>query len=272
MLQCQPMTIANKRFHESADLTHLILAVQRKFSFGAPFSTDSTSAGACDSSGSEKMDGTQVFAQFSEVGHTEAPDVSDIDMLMECQEEPLTWPQLSTPTFDCHWSSALGSCSGDESVISTGEVTLMVCNIPVLYTQELLLKEWPHNNAYNFLYLPRGSAGLFNLTYAFVNFTSEHSAMLFKELWQKRRLAHFHARQPLHITSAVVQGLEANLMKIKKKRTSRMEKRQCQPFIMVEGRRMNMATKPERLGSQTVPKHMNPLDQLLFCAEAPEYC
>lgn len=65
--------------------------------------------------------------------------------------------------------------SDDQSLhhheLSDAKTTLMVRNIPVLYTQEMLLEEWPSDGSWDFLYLPRSNsgAGRFNLTYAFIN-------------------------------------------------------------------------------------------------------
>lgn len=116
------------------------------------------------------------------------------------------------------------------------KTTLMVRNIPVMYTQDMLMLEWPNNGCYNFLYLPRSCAGQTNLSYAFINFCSEEHAMAFRLTWQKRRLAHFRARKSLNISLADIQGLKAHLQQLKKKRVRRIEMRQCQPFIMLEDR------------------------------------
>lgn len=99
-----------------------------------------------------------------------------------------------------------------------GQTTLMVRNVPVMYTQEMLIEEWPNDGSYDFLYLPRSGAGRWNLSYAFINFESEAQAVKFKAQWQKKRLAHFSAKKPLNISFAEVQGLEANLAQLKKKR------------------------------------------------------
>lgn len=101
---------------------------------------------------------------------------------------------------------------------STGQTTLMIRNVPVMYTQELLLEEWPNDGTYDFLYLPRSGAGRWNLSYAFINFVSEAYAVKFKDQWQKKRLANFSSKKPLNISFAEVQGLEANLAQLKKKR------------------------------------------------------
>jgi hypothetical protein len=122
---------------------------------------------------------------------------------------------------------------------SGGMTTLMIRNVPVMYTQEMLLWEWPNGGTYDLLYLPR--TGQTNLSYAFINFVSEAHAMAFTALWHKKRLAHFAARKPLNISFADVQGLRPNLVQLGKKRVRRMEMRECQPIIIMGGRRVMLA-------------------------------
>jgi hypothetical protein len=120
-----------------------------------------------------------------------------------------------------------------------GMTTLMVRNVPVMYTQEMLLLEWQNCGTYDFLYLPR--TGQTNLSYAFINFVSEAHAMAFTVQWHKKRLAHFTSRKPLNISFADVQGLRPNLLQLKKKRVRRMDMRQCQPIIIMNGRHAELA-------------------------------
>lgn len=119
--------------------------------------------------------------------------------------------------------------------------TLMVRNVPLMYTQELLVREWSNGGTYDFLYLPRSAAGQTNLSYAFINFVSEAHAEKFKAHWQKRRLAHFSSRKPLNISFAEVQGLEANLVQLAKKRVRRIKMRHCQPVVVVNGQQVDFA-------------------------------
>lgn len=130
------------------------------------------------------------------------------------------------------------------SSVSSGQdgiTTMMVRNVPVMYTQEMLLQEWPNYGQYNFLYLPRSAAGQSNLSYAFINFVSEAHAQAFKQQWQKKRLTNFTAKKALNISVAEVQGLQANLAQLKKKRVRRIHMRQCQPYIVQNARRVELA-------------------------------
>lgn len=124
------------------------------------------------------------------------------------------------------------------SPMQKGMTTLMVRNVPVMYTQDVLVSEWPNNGTYDFLYLPRSAAGKSNLSYAFINFTTEAHAEYFRFQWQKKRLAQFSAKKALNISFAEVQGLWANLAQLKKKRVRRIEIRQCQPIVVQNGQRV----------------------------------
>jgi len=111
------------------------------------------------------------------------------------------------------------------------KTTLMIRNVPVLYTREMLLEEWPNQGTYDFLYLPFSCSTQRNLSYGFVNFTSEAAARAFVGKWQKKRLPRFTSRKPLNISFAEVQGLDSNLWELKKKRVKRIKVAQCQPLI-----------------------------------------
>jgi len=69
-----------------------------------------------------------------------------------------------------------------------GMTTVMVRNIPAMYTQEMLVSECVNMGTFDFLYLPRSGNGHSNLTYAFINFVSEEHALAFKDQWHKKRL------------------------------------------------------------------------------------
>lgn len=114
--------------------------------------------------------------------------------------------------------------------------TLMVRNVPVMYTQDMLLEEWPDDGTWDFLYLPRSCGGQANLSYAFINFITPAHARAFRAHWQKKKLAQSSdTKQLLNISFADVQGMEANLMQLKKKRVRRIKTRQSQPIIIQNG-------------------------------------
>lgn len=120
--------------------------------------------------------------------------------------------------------------------------TLMVRNVPVMYTQEMLVEEWPNNGTYDFLYLPFSCLSQRNLSYAFINFTTEAHAVAFRDKWQKQRLARFSSRKPLNISFADVQGRESNLIQLKKKRVRRIKVLQCQPVLFDNSGRIPLQT------------------------------
>eukprot|EP00429_Kryptoperidinium_foliaceum_P070197 CAMPEP_0176074946 /NCGR_PEP_ID=MMETSP0120_2-20121206/37457_1 /TAXON_ID=160619 /ORGANISM="Kryptoperidinium foliaceum, Strain CCMP 1326" /LENGTH=241 /DNA_ID=CAMNT_0017408647 /DNA_START=1 /DNA_END=726 /DNA_ORIENTATION=+ len=120
------------------------------------------------------------------------------------------------------------------------QTTLMVRNIPGDYTEETLLREWPIELGYDFLFLPRNSKGKANLGYAFVNFPEEAMAKAFCEQWSKARLGEGGPRKRLNISPADVQGLEANIRRLKDTAAQNPKARQCEPVIFRNGRRVAM--------------------------------
>lgn len=134
----------------------------------------------------------------------------------------------------------------------SARTTLMIRNVPVLYTREMLLAEWPNNATYDFLYLPFSCSMQRNLSYAFVNFASEEMALAFAAKWQKKRLAHYTSRKPLNISFADVQGRDGNLWELKKKRVKRIKVNQCQPLIFENGKRVTLAEALQDLEMRTM--------------------
>lgn len=134
----------------------------------------------------------------------------------------------------------------------SAQTTLMIRNVPVLYTREMLLAEWPNDGTYDFLYLPYSCSMQRNLSYAFVNFTSESAALAFVQQWQKKRLMHYTSRKPLNISFADVQGLDSNLWQLKKKRVKRIKINQCQPMIFELGHRVPLAEALKALEERTM--------------------
>jgi len=121
-----------------------------------------------------------------------------------------------------------------------GVRTLMVRNIPVRYTQDMLLKEWPNSCTYDFLYLPICIDRKRNVSFAFVNFVTPEAATQFHGAWHKQRLAHFSARKPLDISPADVQGRDENLLQIIRNKTFRIRNAYFQPAIFDGGDRISM--------------------------------
>lgn len=148
---------------------------------------------------------------------------------------------------DCAASVSTAADSGsdiasDSEVLAVAELaqavpqtSLMIRNVPVLYSKEMLLAEWPNDGSYDFFYLPWNAETQRNLSYAFLNFTSEAAALAFVQRWQKQRLPHYNSRKPLNISFADVQGLAENLRALQKKRVNLD---QCQAVVFQRGARV----------------------------------
>ncbi|CAJ1461745.1 unnamed protein product [Effrenium voratum] len=121
-----------------------------------------------------------------------------------------------------------------------GATTLMVRNIPVRYTQEMLLKEWPNQGTYDFLYLPICIKKKCNTSFAFINFVTPQHARDFAEKWHHERLLFFSARKPLDISLADLQGLEKNLLQCMNNKTSRIRNVRFQPAVFNGNERVSV--------------------------------
>jgi len=122
--------------------------------------------------------------------------------------------------------------------------TLMIRNIPVTYTQDMLLNDWPSpgGSVYDFLYLPYNFYSQRNLGYAFINFVSEELAMDFHRRWHRKRLSAYSSScKPLNIGIADVQWFEGNVRQLKKKRLNRIKFKECQPILFTNGRRVSLS-------------------------------
>ena len=87
----------------------------------------------------------------------------------------------------------------------------------------MLNSEWTNNGTYDFLYLPVSSNGQ-NMSYAFINCTSEDEANRFASRWHNQRLAQFQARKPLNVGLAHIQG---RFLWHQRKRICRTERSRC---------------------------------------------
>mmetsp|Transcript_49026 Transcript_49026/g.116651 ORF Transcript_49026/g.116651 Transcript_49026/m.116651 type:complete len:334 (-) Transcript_49026:215-1216(-) len=132
-------------------------------------------------------------------------------------------------------------------VSNVAQTTLMVRNIPLLYTQEMLATEWPNHGTYDFLYLPSSCNIHRNMSYCFINFTSEVAAAEFAARWHKRRLGYFQSKKPLTTSWAEIQGRDLNLWQLRKKWLRRAWIRQNMPLVFENGVQVPLNSAMERL-------------------------
>lgn len=130
-----------------------------------------------------------------------------------------------------------------------GCTTLMVRNIPPIYTQEMLADEWADSGSFDFVYLPRRGNGRSHVGYAFVNFCTEEDAAFFRTRWQKVGLARSSSRKILNVSVAGVQGLHANLLQLAKKCQTVAR----QPLIFLYGRRFGLDEALEVMEQRSCP-------------------
>lgn len=132
------------------------------------------------------------------------------------------------------------------------DTTLVVRNIPVRYTQEILQEEWPPNGKYNFLHLPCSFKVGRTLGFAFVNFTSCANALEFQSNWQGRFLAEHCKIKFLDIVAAEVRGYRANLERFIGKRF--LSKHRFLPALFDGTRRLNTRDVLQGMGAMKVER------------------
>jgi len=107
----------------------------------------------------------------------------------------------------------------------------------------MLLKEWGCDGSFDFFYLPRSCATKSNLSYAFINFTTEALAETFRATWHRARLSRFRAQKALNVGYADLQGFDANLHRLVRKRNyCTVPQCQCEPIVFLQGRRVPWAS------------------------------
>jgi hypothetical protein len=116
----------------------------------------------------------------------------------------------------------------------------MVRNVPIRYTQDMLLAEWPHDANYDFLYLPFCFKTRKNLGFAFVNFSTPEHAQAFCARWHKQRLRNHDAKKPLDIREADLQGRFHTILRLTKRKACRIKNSHFKPVIFAGRERITM--------------------------------
>uniref|UniRef100_A0A7S1AC06 Mei2-like C-terminal RNA recognition motif domain-containing protein n=1 Tax=Noctiluca scintillans TaxID=2966 RepID=A0A7S1AC06_NOCSC len=180
---------------------------------------------------------------------TETPRMSGMNSAAPGASTPtgplseVTDSEMGSPSSTVPVGGAMGTLQGrlnarssaragaDKTAMWEGVTTLMVRNIPVRYTQEMLLREWPNNSTYDFLYLPVAANRKRNVSFAFVNFISSESALAFRTRWHKQRLVHFNTQKPLDISPADIQGRDDNILQVVRQKTFRIRNKYFLPAV-----------------------------------------
>jgi hypothetical protein len=97
-----------------------------------------------------------------------------------------------------------------------GTTTLMVCNLPVTYSKEMLLREWEPDGSFDMLHVPLDPETQRSRGFCFLNFTSHQEALAFQRLYHHTRLK-LQMGKRLHIAAAETQGLPENMRRFRKK-------------------------------------------------------
>jgi hypothetical protein len=124
-----------------------------------------------------------------------------------------------------------------KDAVRRADVTLMLRNIPNKYTQEVLLEELArYLSTIDFFYLPIDFRNQCNLGYAFLNFKDGSAAMDFQALYDGNRLERFpQSPKVLQVHMARVQGLQANVKRLRNSSVMGMLTEDCKPVLFEGG-------------------------------------
>jgi len=129
----------------------------------------------------------------------------------------------------------LSSTESSTGVVSSplphGVTTLVVRNVPARYTKEMLMREWPPNGTYDFLYLPFNFKAKRTAGFVYVNCTSHEAAVKFYSQWQGKSLCNKGIAKRLSIGVAEAQGLDANLRHVAASNISRIKNSKHLPSV-----------------------------------------
>jgi hypothetical protein len=119
----------------------------------------------------------------------------------------------------------LKSFAAKNQVESSDKTTVMIRNIPGLYTVECLVEEVRQTgNQCNFAHLPLTKKGDFNLGYAFVNFLTPEMARDFLEVFEGHQFLKHESSKVAEVDYASMQGFDANVEFYSKRRITKTKR------------------------------------------------
>jgi len=153
---------------------------------------------------------------------------------------PLAWH--SSPAAELLDMPGSADINCIEVVAQLPLTTLMVRNLPIRFTQDMLLNLWPNNGTYDLLYLPFNFRTKKNLGFAFINFVTPEFASDFRQRWHKKSSGpdEFPSYSNLDVIYAEVQGRLATLKQVSKRNKCRIRNVYFQPAIFVGDSRISM--------------------------------
>eukprot|EP00405_Crypthecodinium_cohnii_P036338 CAMPEP_0206540604 /NCGR_PEP_ID=MMETSP0325_2-20121206/9088_1 /ASSEMBLY_ACC=CAM_ASM_000347 /TAXON_ID=2866 /ORGANISM="Crypthecodinium cohnii, Strain Seligo" /LENGTH=383 /DNA_ID=CAMNT_0054038327 /DNA_START=51 /DNA_END=1202 /DNA_ORIENTATION=+ len=170
---------------------------------------------------------------------------------LSIQQRPPEWV-TDTPSGDGRPARERGLA---QKYSNSGQVTtLMLRNIPAMYTQDMLLEEivecMGSSDFFDFFYLPWDLQNDCNVGYAFVNFRDIGSAERFSRLFSNWNFRKFDSRKSCKVYPAHIQGLENNVRHLMNRAVS--EAHTHYPIIMWKGEKLKLGKVIAMLDGQRV--------------------
>lgn len=137
-----------------------------------------------------------------------------------------------------------------ETTSSSGPITtLMLRNIPNKYTQSALLEEIGHMGfagTYDFFYLPMDIHNHSNVGYAFINMLVPTFAERFQTVFREHRFRLHRSRKISSVSTAHVQGLDANLRHFENRAVTHARNDQYRPVVLQGAERVDFEAAVEQ--------------------------
>mmetsp|Transcript_110597 Transcript_110597/g.308077 ORF Transcript_110597/g.308077 Transcript_110597/m.308077 type:complete len:350 (-) Transcript_110597:220-1269(-) len=132
--------------------------------------------------------------------------------------------------------------------LRAGVETLLVRNVPARFTQDELLKEWPPDGTFDFLYRPCSGEGTTVLGHAFVNFTSSAAAEAFQLKWHGKFFRQHGKGKALDVVGSTTQGFVKNMKAAFRKTANSVEDEHVLPAVFRGTERLDARAEAVRLG------------------------
>jgi RNA recognition motif-containing protein len=178
-------------------------------------------------------------------------------------DDGLRTPSVATP---CHHSEG--------SDAEETRTTLHVRNLPCYFTRDWFLElvnAQGLSGQYDFVYLPMDFNTRQSIGYAFVNFCSVESALLFRDAMNGYRTWPIHSNKVCSVQWSQTQGFDKNIKLVRRSDVMRKSgvPDEFRPTVLVEGEVASFPDPPQK--TRSGPKHLKTRPQPAMAGYIPQY-
>mmetsp|Transcript_84673 Transcript_84673/g.196873 ORF Transcript_84673/g.196873 Transcript_84673/m.196873 type:complete len:207 (-) Transcript_84673:442-1062(-) len=126
-----------------------------------------------------------------------------------------------------------------QRLLPSGCTMLVVRNVPCTETIGDLMKVWPAEGRWNYLYFPYSVTKNHSMGYLFINFIDHKRAAEFADRWHQRSLPGRCYHRALTVSAATVQSVSSSLTRIKWELLLQLAEIGMEPVLLVQGQRVD---------------------------------